>query len=171
MGFDSSMFLSNLPLLASSNGCNKTESQASNVCVSCQVWETDALNISLEGLDGYVFCPVALIPQVIQKIATFRCRIIILYQGGQGCLGLGIWWICPQDSSKTSIVGESVDSAIQQQVLQQHLAYLNLHAGHLESFMSIQEDSQRMWQNELRSLRRVPQGESVNQVVYFWEVV
>ena len=38
-----------------------------------QAWETDALNISWEGLDGYVFCPVALIPQVIQKMTTYRC--------------------------------------------------------------------------------------------------
>ena len=37
--------------------------------------------------------------------------------------------------------------------------------------MSIQDDSQRMWWNELRSLREFPQGESMNQVVYFWEVV
>ena len=33
--------------------------------------------------------------------------------------------------------------------------------------MSIQEDSHRMWQNELRSLRGVPQRESINQVVFF----
>ena len=37
-----------------------------------RAWETDALNISWEGLDAYVFCPVALIPQVIQKMTTYR---------------------------------------------------------------------------------------------------
>ena len=33
-----------------------------------KAWKIDALNICLEGLDGYVFCPVAILPQVIQKI-------------------------------------------------------------------------------------------------------
>ena len=33
--------------------------------------------------------------------------------------------------------------------------------------MNIQKDSQRKWLNKLRSLRGTPQGESVNQLVYF----
>ena len=84
MGIESSSVQSDLPLLASTNDrfvCNKIESQASNVCVFCpdsQAWETDALNISWDGQDGYVFCPVALIPQVIQKMTTYRCRIIMI---------------------------------------------------------------------------------------------
>ena len=40
-------------------------------------WETDALNVSWEGLVSYVFCPVALIPLVIQQMTTYRCRIMI----------------------------------------------------------------------------------------------
>ena len=32
----------------------------------CGAWRTDALHISWEGLDSFVFVPVALIPQVIQ---------------------------------------------------------------------------------------------------------
>ena len=32
-----------------------------------KAWKVDALNICWEGLDGYVFCPVAILPQVIQK--------------------------------------------------------------------------------------------------------
>ena len=46
-----------------------------------QAWETDALIISWEGLDAYVFCPVALIPQVIQNMTTYRCRIIMIAPG------------------------------------------------------------------------------------------
>ena len=34
--------------------------------LDCGAWRTDALHISLEGLDSFVFVPVALIPQVIQ---------------------------------------------------------------------------------------------------------
>ena len=32
-----------------------------------KAWKIDTLNICWEGLDGYVFCPVAILPQVIQK--------------------------------------------------------------------------------------------------------
>ena len=45
------------------------------------VMNIDALNISWEGLDGYAFCPVALIPRVIQKMNTYRCRMIVVAPG------------------------------------------------------------------------------------------
>ena len=41
----------------------------------------DALNISWEGLDGYAFCPVVLIPKVIQKMNTYRCKMIVVAPG------------------------------------------------------------------------------------------
>ena len=41
----------------------------------------DVLNISWEGLDGYAFCPVALIPKVIQKMNTYRCKMIVVAPG------------------------------------------------------------------------------------------
>ena len=44
----------------------------------------DALNICWEGLDNYVFCPVAILPQVIQKIITYPCRMIVLAPGWPG---------------------------------------------------------------------------------------
>ena len=69
------------------------------------------MNISLEGLHSYAFCPVSLIPQVTQEEPPSGAESSRLYQGGQGCLGFGKFF------SKTFIVGESVDSAIQQQVL------------------------------------------------------
>ena len=46
--------------------------------VSCQAWETEALSVSWNGLDGHVFCPVAL---VMQKMITCRCRIIMIASG------------------------------------------------------------------------------------------
>ena len=46
-----------------------------------KAWKIDALNICWEGLDGYVFCPVAILPQVIQKIITHSCRMIVLAPG------------------------------------------------------------------------------------------
>ena len=35
---------------------------------------TDALNILLGSLDSYAFCPVTLIPKVIQEMNTYRCK-------------------------------------------------------------------------------------------------
>ena len=37
-----------------------------------QAWKTEVLTISFKGLDGYAFCLVALIPQAIQKMTTYR---------------------------------------------------------------------------------------------------
>ena len=63
-----------------------------------------------EGLVNYVFCLVALIPQVIQQMTTYRCRTITI---------LGFGESVHKTPSKTSIVGESVVSTIQQQTSQQ----------------------------------------------------
>ena len=49
-----------------------------------KAWKIDALNICWEGLDGYIFCPVAILPQVIQKIITYPCRMIVLAPGWPG---------------------------------------------------------------------------------------
>ena len=49
-----------------------------------KAWKIDALNICWEGLDGYVFCPVVILPQVIQKIITYPCRMMVLAPGWPG---------------------------------------------------------------------------------------
>ena len=35
-----------------------------------KAWQIDALNISWEALDAYAFCPVAILPQLVQKMVT-----------------------------------------------------------------------------------------------------
>ena len=128
-----------------------------------QAWETDALNISWEGLDAYVFCPVALIPQVIQKLTTYRCRIVMIAPGWPG---MSWFWDLVDLSTKLPLRLPLWVNLLTQPFsnrLHNNLAYLNLHAWHLESVMNIQEDSQRRWQSKLRSLRGTPQGESMNQ--------
>ena len=37
-----------------------------------------ALNILLEDLDDYSFCPVGVIPKVIQQMDTYRCKMIVV---------------------------------------------------------------------------------------------
>ena len=131
-----------------------------------QAWVMDALNISWEGLVSYVFCPVTLIPQVIQQMTTYRCRIIMIAPGWPGMS----WFLGSGESvhktPKTSIVSESVDSTIQQQTSQQasllESSCLALVVSHEYSGRFPEEVVK-----QLRSLRGTPQGESVNQLVYF----
>ena len=174
MGVESSSVQSDLPLLASTNGrfvCNKVESlpMYMSPVPDSQAWETDALNISWEGLDAYVFCPVSLIPQVIQKLTTYRCRIIMI---GPGWPGMSWFWDLVDLSTKLPLRLPLWVNLLTQPLsnkLHNNVAYLNLHAWHLESVMKVQEDSQRKWRSKLRSLRGTPQGESM--VVHIWEVV
>ena len=44
----------------------------------------DALNISWEALDGYAYCPIALIPKLIQKVKTYPYKIIVVPPGWPG---------------------------------------------------------------------------------------
>ena len=125
MGVESSSVQSDLPLLASTNGtfvCNKVESQPSNVCVSCprqSGLETDALNISWEGLDACVLSSGShssgdskddhLQVQNHHDCTRVARDVLVLGSGGS----------VHKTPSKTSLVGESVDSTIQQQTSQQ----------------------------------------------------
>ena len=49
-----------------------------------KAWQIDALNISWEALDAYAFCPVAILPQLVQKMVTYRCRVIVIAPGWPG---------------------------------------------------------------------------------------
>ena len=93
-----------------------------------RAWETDALNISWEGLDAYVFCPVALIPQVIQKMTTYRCRIIMIAPGWPG---MSWFWDLVDLSTRLPLrLPLWVDLLTQpfSNRLHNNLTYLNLHA-------------------------------------------
>ena len=81
-------------------------------------------------------------------------------------LGLGSGKSVHKTPSKTSLVGESVDSTIQQQTSQQFSLF---ESSCLASGVSY-EHSGRFPEEvakQIRSLRSTPQGESVNQLVYF----
>ena len=120
-------------------------------------WKT--LNISWEGLDGYVFCPVALILQVIQKMTTYRCKTIMI---APGWLGMSWFWDLVDLSTKLPLpLWVNLLTQPFSNRLHNNLAYLNLHVWHPESVMNILGDSQRKWRSELRSLRGTSQGESM----------
>ena len=74
---------SDLQSLAQTNGrhvCLQNVSQTFTLCLTSTL-KIDALNILWEGLDGYVFCPVALIPKVIQKMNTYKYQMIVVAPG------------------------------------------------------------------------------------------
>ena len=83
-------------------------------------------------------------------------------------LGLGSGESVHRTPSETSLVGESVDSTIQQQTSQQAslLEFSCLASGVRHEYSGrLPEEVVK----QLRSLWGTPQGESVNQLVYFWK--
>ena len=126
MGFESSSVQSNLPLLASTNGrfvCNKVESQATNVCVSCPR-QSGLGNRCIEHLLGGSgrLCVLSsgshssgdskddhLQVQNHHDCTRVARDVLVLGSGGS----------VHKASSETSPVGGSVDSAFQQQTSQQ----------------------------------------------------
>ena len=122
-----------------------------------QAWETDALNIFWEGLDGYVFCPVALIPQ---KMTTYRCRIIMIVSGWPGMSWfLGSYGSVHKAHSKASLVGESVDSGIKQHTSQQssllESSCLVSGVSHKHSERFSEEVAERIKEPQRHSSRRI----------------
>ena len=117
---------------------------AKDVCISCP--RQSSLG-NREGLVSYVFCPIALIPQVIQQMTTYRCRIIMIAPGWPG---RSWFWDLVNLSTKFLLRLPLWVNLLTQPFsnrLQNKLAYWNLHVWRLESVMNIQEDSQRKWRN------------------------
>ena len=155
----SSNIQSNLQSLAHTNGghvCHQIESQATNLCPpvpDANAMHIDALNISWEGLDGYAFCPVALIPRVIQKMNTYRCRMIVVAPGWPR---VHWFWDLVNLSTKPSLQLPHWPHLLKQpfsQKFHQNLMYLNLHVWHLDTTQSHLHHSLRRWQIELRHLK------------------
>ena len=121
-----------------------------------KAWQIDALNISWEALDAYAFCPVAILPQLVQKMITYRCRVIVIAPGWPG---MPWFWDLVELSVKIPLRLPQVHNLLKQPFslrFHKNLEYLNLHAWYLDSF-KVKEDSLLRWQIELRHLRENPQ--------------
>ena len=128
-----------------------------------KAWKIDALNICWEGLDGYVFCPVAILPQVIQKMITYPCRMIVLAPGWPG---MPWFWDLADLSTRVPLQLPHWKTLLKQphsNTFHNNVEYLNLHVWLLDSRNPILEDSHLRWQKELRHLRGNPQEKSTNQ--------
>ena len=113
----------------------------------------DALNISWEGLDGYAFCPVALIPKVIQKMNTYRCRMIVVAPGWPR---MHWFWDLVNLSTKPPLQLPHWPHLLKQpfsQKFHQNLMFLNLHVWHLDTTQNHLNHSLSRWQIELRHLK------------------
>ena len=152
----------NLPSLAQTNGehvCYQTESQTSKLPIyvspvpDANTVNIDALNISWEGLDGYAFCPVALIPKVIQEMNTYRCKMIIVAPGWSR---MHWFWDLVNLSTKPPLQLSHWPHLLKQpfsQKFHQNLMYLNLHVWHLDTTQNHLNHSLSRWQIELRHLK------------------
>ena len=113
----------------------------------------DALNISWEGLDGYALCPVALIPKVIQKMNTYRCRMIVVAPGWPR---MHWFWDLVNLSTKPPLQLPHCPHLLKQpfsQKFHQNLMFLNLHVWHLDTTQNHLNHSLSRWQIELRHLK------------------
>ena len=123
----------------------------------------DALNISWQALDGYVYCPVALIPKVVQKMRTYACRMIVVAPGWPG---MSWFWDLIELSTKPPLLLPHWETLLRQPFshrFHQNLQYLNLHVWHLDSRQNHLKNSISQWQRELRHLRDFHQEGSMNQ--------
>ena len=123
----------------------------------------DALNISWEGLDGYAFCPVALIPKVIQKMNTYRCRMIVVAPGWPM---MHWFWDLVNLSTKPPLQLPHWPHLLKQPFshkYHQNLLYLNLHVWHLDTTQNHLNHSLSRWQRELRHLKDPHLEECTNQ--------
>ena len=97
------------------------------------VMAVDALNISWEALDGYAYCPIALIPKMIQKMRTYAWQMIVVAPGWPG---MSWFWDLIELSTKPPLLLPHWETLLKQpfsQRFHQNLQYLNLHVWHLDS--------------------------------------
>ena len=102
----------------------------------------DALNISWEALDGYAYCPIALIPKMIQKMRTYTCQMIVVASGWPG---MSLFWDLIELSTKPPLLLPHWETLLKQpfsQRFHQNLQYLTLHVWHLDSRPQFLKNSQ-----------------------------
>ena len=93
----------------------------------------DALNISWEAMDGYAYCPIALIPKVVKKMRTYACQMIVVAPGWSG---MSWFWDLIQLSTKAPQFLPHWEFLLKQpfsQRFHQNHPYLNLHVSRFET--------------------------------------
>ena len=123
-----------------------------------KAWKIDTLNICWEGLDGYVFCPVAILPQVIQKIITYPCRMIVLAPGWPG---MPWFWDLVDLSTRVSLQlphWKTLLKHLHSNRFHNNVEFLNLHVWLLDSGRFSSEVAERIKAPQRESSRKVYQS-------------
>ena len=98
-----------------------------------QAWAVDALSLSWEGLDPYVFPPAAILGKVMDKLQDYPCSRMILI--APGWPNISWFWDLVAMSSQIPLCLPSLPNLVTQpfnQTLHRNLSNLNLHALLLE---------------------------------------
>ena len=111
----------------------------------------DALNILLDGMDGYAFCPVALILKVIQQVNTYRYKMIVMAPGWPM---MHWFWDLVNQSTKPplQLLHWSQKQPFSQKCHQNRLHWY-LHVWHLNTTQNHLNHSLSRWQRDLGYLK------------------
>ena len=126
-------------------------------------WNIDALSIPWQDLDGYAFCPVPILPHLVQKMTTYQCRMIVIAPGWPG---MAWFWDLIELSARPPLTLPLWPQLLRQprsNYFHRNLHFLNLHAWYLDSRIEAQTNSPQRWKLELRHLRGSHQGGSIPQ--------
>ena len=85
-----------------------------------------------QALDGYAYCPIALIPKRIKKMRTYVCQMIVVAPGWPG---MSWFWDLIDLSTKPPLLLPHWETLLKRPFCQrfyQKLQYLNLHRWHLD---------------------------------------
>ena len=127
-------------------------------------WAVDALTVSWENLDMYVFPPVSLLGKVVSKLSDHLYKRVILI--APGWPNMPWFWDIVELSSQIPLCLPSHPDLVTQpfnKARHRNLTNLNLHAWLLEPRLSRSRDSLVQWRHELRLLKEVQPEQSMRQ--------
>ena len=124
----------------------------------------DALSLSWENLDAYVFPPTAILDKVVEKLQDLPYQRLILI--APGWPNMPWFWDLVEISSQIPLLLPQLTNLLTQpfnQTPHRSLTNLNLHAWLLEPQLSRSRVSLRRWQQELRLLKEDQPDQSTRQ--------
>ena len=127
-------------------------------------WAVDALTVSWENLDMYVFPPVSLLGKVVSKLLDHLYKRVILI--APGWPNMPWFWDLVELSSQIPLCLPSHPDLVTQpfnKARHRNLTNLNLHAWLLEPRLSRSKGSLAQWRQELRLLKEVQPEQSMRQ--------
>ena len=127
-------------------------------------WAVDALTVSWENLDMYLFPPVSLLGKVVSKLSDHLYKRVILI--APGWPNMPWFWDLVELSSQIPLCLPSHPDLVTQpfnKARHRNLTNLNLHAWLLEPRLSRSRDSLVQWRHELRLLKEVQPEQSMRQ--------